>query len=166
MVAVCSARNADLARSLGADEVLDYTTVDVTAPDRAWDVFFDAFGQAGFSRAARALAAQGVYVTTLPGPETMLRAPFFSGRIFSSYEVGVWKPDPGLFLHAAGALGVRPSDCIVVEDSGPGIAAGLAAGMNRGGAPGGDLGGARSGRRSRRAQPLGASRHRLERRTA
>ncbi|KYF72955.1 HAD family hydrolase [Sorangium cellulosum] len=55
--------------------------------------------------------------------------PFFSGRIFSSYEVGVWKPDPGLFLHAAGALGVRPSDCIVVEDSGPGIAAGLAAGM-------------------------------------
>ncbi|WP_437501949.1 HAD family hydrolase [Sorangium sp. So ce1099] len=55
--------------------------------------------------------------------------PFFSGRIFSSYEVGAWKPDPGLFLHAAGAMGVPPSECVVVEDSGPGIAAGLAAGM-------------------------------------
>ncbi|WP_437813886.1 HAD family hydrolase [Sorangium sp. So ce1078] len=55
--------------------------------------------------------------------------PFFSGRIFSSYEVGTWKPDPGLFLHAAGALGARPSECVVVEDSLPGIAAGLAAGM-------------------------------------
>ncbi|XXY14999.1 HAD-IA family hydrolase [Sorangium sp. So ce216] len=56
-------------------------------------------------------------------------SPFFSGRIFSSYEVGAWKPDPGLFLHAAGAMGIPPSGCVVVEDSGPGIAAGLAAGM-------------------------------------
>ncbi|WP_437732130.1 NAD(P)-dependent alcohol dehydrogenase [Sorangium sp. So ce1335] len=74
VVAVCSARNAELARSLGADEVLDYNEVDVTAPGRTWDVFFDAFGQTGFSRAARALAASGVYVTTLPRPDTVLRS--------------------------------------------------------------------------------------------
>lgn len=56
-------------------------------------------------------------------------SPFFVDRIFSSYTVGVWKPDPGLFLHAAKAMGVSPEDCAVVEDSLPGIQAGLAAGM-------------------------------------
>lgn len=55
--------------------------------------------------------------------------PFFEGRIFSSYDVGSWKPDPGIFLHAARAMGVAPADCAVVEDSVPGIRAGLAAGM-------------------------------------
>lgn len=55
--------------------------------------------------------------------------PFFEGRIFSSYDVGSWKPDPGLFLHVAQVLGVAPADCAVVEDSLPGIRAGLAAGM-------------------------------------
>lgn len=54
---------------------------------------------------------------------------FFAGRIFSSYDVGAWKPDPGLFLHAARAMGAGPRDCAVVEDSLPGIRAGLAAGM-------------------------------------
>jgi HAD superfamily hydrolase (TIGR01509 family) len=56
--------------------------------------------------------------------------PFFEGRIFSSYDVGSWKPDPGLFLHAARVMGVTPADCAVVEDSMLGIRAGLAAGMN------------------------------------
>jgi HAD superfamily hydrolase (TIGR01509 family) len=55
--------------------------------------------------------------------------PFFEGRVFSSYDVGVWKPDPGLFLHAARVMGVAAEDCAVVEDSLFGIQAGLAAGM-------------------------------------
>ncbi|MBS1914188.1 MAG: HAD-IA family hydrolase [Bacteroidetes bacterium] len=55
--------------------------------------------------------------------------PYFGDRIFSSYEIGSWKPDPGLFLHAARAMGVGPSECAVVEDSIPGIQAGVAAGM-------------------------------------
>jgi beta-phosphoglucomutase-like phosphatase (HAD superfamily) len=54
---------------------------------------------------------------------------FFPEHIFSAYEVGVFKPDPGLFLHAAQVLGVAPPFCAVVEDSLPGIEAGLAAGM-------------------------------------
>jgi len=55
--------------------------------------------------------------------------PLFADRIFSAYEVGSWKPDPGLFLHAAGAMGVDPAACAVIEDSRPGVEAGLAAGM-------------------------------------
>lgn len=50
-------------------------------------------------------------------------------RVYCAYEVGSFKPEPGLFLHAARALGVAPAGCAVVEDSLPGIQAGLAAGM-------------------------------------
>ncbi|CAN5872640.1 HAD family hydrolase [soil metagenome] len=53
----------------------------------------------------------------------------FEGRIFSAYEVGSWKPEPGLFLHAAKTMGADPTRCVVVEDSVPGVRAALAAGM-------------------------------------
>jgi HAD superfamily hydrolase (TIGR01509 family) len=55
--------------------------------------------------------------------------PRFEGRIFSSYEIGSWKPAPDLFLHAAKTLGVPAESCAVVEDSVLGVRAGLAAGM-------------------------------------
>ncbi|WP_043839130.1 HAD family hydrolase [Muricoccus aerilatus] len=55
--------------------------------------------------------------------------PRFEGRLFSSPETGFWKPAPDLFLHAARALGFRPEDCDVVEDSTGGVEAGRAAGM-------------------------------------
>ncbi len=54
---------------------------------------------------------------------------YFEDRIFSAYEVGSWKPEPGLFLHAAEVFGVEPEHCAVIEDSMPGILAGVAAGM-------------------------------------
>lgn len=57
-------------------------------------------------------------------------APFFTrDRIFSAYDVGSWKPDPGLFLHAAEVMGVSPGRCAVVEDSLAGVQAGTNAGM-------------------------------------
>jgi len=55
--------------------------------------------------------------------------PYFTGRIFSSHDIGVWKPEPDLFLHAAKTMGVEPKHCAVVEDSIPGIQAGIRAGM-------------------------------------
>jgi len=55
--------------------------------------------------------------------------PRFQGRLFSAYDIGIWKPDPGLFLHAAKVMGVPASECIVVEDSVPGVQAAMAAGM-------------------------------------
>jgi HAD superfamily hydrolase (TIGR01509 family) len=56
-------------------------------------------------------------------------APHFGERIYSSYEVGSWKPEPGLFLHAAAAMGFAPENCVVVEDSPVGLEAAAAAGM-------------------------------------
>ena len=57
--------------------------------------------------------------------------PLLGDRVFSAYEVGHYKPAPGLFLHAARALGVAPACCAVVEDSVPGVQAGLDAEIGR-----------------------------------
>jgi HAD superfamily hydrolase (TIGR01509 family) len=50
-------------------------------------------------------------------------------RIFSATMVERGKPAPDLFLHAAASCGFAPADCVVVEDSVPGVTAGRAAGM-------------------------------------
>jgi HAD superfamily hydrolase (TIGR01509 family) len=55
--------------------------------------------------------------------------PYVGERLFCAPEVGSFKPEPGLFLHVAAALGCAPHRCAVVEDSLPGLQAGLAAGM-------------------------------------
>jgi len=54
---------------------------------------------------------------------------FFEPRLFSASDVRKGKPAPDLFLLAAARSEVEPAQCIVVEDSAPGIAAAAAAGM-------------------------------------
>ena len=53
----------------------------------------------------------------------------FDGRIFSASQVPRGKPFPDLFLHAALSMNVQPFDCVVVEDSVPGVQAARSAGM-------------------------------------
>ncbi|OUL19691.1 HAD-IA family hydrolase [Nostoc sp. 106C] len=50
-------------------------------------------------------------------------------RLFSSYDVGSWKPAPGLFLYAADKMGFSPESCVVIEDSDVGIQAAYSAGI-------------------------------------
>lgn len=54
---------------------------------------------------------------------------YFGDRLFSAYEIGVWKPDPRLFLVAAESMGFKPEECLVIEDSEVGVEAALAAHM-------------------------------------
>ena len=54
---------------------------------------------------------------------------FFDANLFSASDVRKGKPAPDLFLYVAGKLRVKPSECIVVEDSPVGVAASVAAGM-------------------------------------
>ena len=54
---------------------------------------------------------------------------FFADRVFSSYDIGSWKPDPGIFLHAAREMRTLPENCLVVEDSSAGIQAAKSANM-------------------------------------
>jgi len=53
----------------------------------------------------------------------------FENRIFSSYDIGKWKPDPGIFLHAAREMGYKPVECLVIEDSAAGIRAAISGGF-------------------------------------
>ncbi len=59
------------------------------------------------------------------GQNNMLQR--FENAMFSAHELGVAKPDPDLFLIAAGS--VSPADCVVIEDSLSGVKAARAAGM-------------------------------------
>ena len=59
---VCSTANLDLVRSLGADEVVDYTREDFSKAGRVYDVIFDTVGKSGFSRSLKALKRGGAYV--------------------------------------------------------------------------------------------------------
>lgn len=54
---------------------------------------------------------------------------FPESRIFTKIQVPRPKPFPDLFLYAAAQCGFKPADCIVIEDSVPGVRAGVAAGM-------------------------------------
>lgn len=53
----------------------------------------------------------------------------FEGNIFSCWDIGKWKPDPAIYLHAAQSIGFAPADCLVVEDSLYGVQAGIAGGF-------------------------------------
>ena len=55
---------------------------------------------------------------------------FQDEHIFSGYEIRKWKPDPALYIHAAKEMGFKPEDCVVIEDSLPGISAAIAGGFS------------------------------------
>jgi NADPH:quinone reductase-like Zn-dependent oxidoreductase len=60
---VCSTNNLDLVKSLGADNVIDYTKEDFTQGDEVYDVIFDAVGKISRSRGKRSLKEKGIYLT-------------------------------------------------------------------------------------------------------
>ena len=62
VTAVCSARNADRARSLGADHVLDYAREDFTRGGRRYDVVLDLVGNHSLTAFRRALTPSGTLV--------------------------------------------------------------------------------------------------------
>jgi NADPH:quinone reductase-like Zn-dependent oxidoreductase len=67
VTAVCSGRNADLVRRLGADAVIDYTRRDIRRHSEAFDLFFDVFGNGRFPDLRRVLTPRGRYISTVPG---------------------------------------------------------------------------------------------------
>jgi NADPH2:quinone reductase len=64
VTAVCGPNNIELVRSLGADEVIDYTRDDFTANGRRYDVIFDAAGKLSFRRCRHSLTRTGYYLAT------------------------------------------------------------------------------------------------------
>jgi NADPH:quinone reductase-like Zn-dependent oxidoreductase len=62
VTAVCSTRNIELARSIGADHVVDYTREDFTRSGERYDVLFDNAGSRSWSEYKRVLAPKATVV--------------------------------------------------------------------------------------------------------
>jgi NADPH:quinone reductase-like Zn-dependent oxidoreductase len=62
VTAVCSTRNVERARELGADRVIDYTREDFTRSGDRYDVLFDVAGSRAWSESKRVLEPDGVMV--------------------------------------------------------------------------------------------------------
>ena len=62
VTAVCSTRNVELARSLGADDVIDYTTEDVATAGQRFDVVLDLVGNRSLRELRRLLTGRGTLV--------------------------------------------------------------------------------------------------------
>ena len=82
ITAVCSTKNLDLARSIGADHVIDYTREDFTKNGHRYDLILAANGYRSISDYKRALNPKGIYVMSGgSGPqmsEAMLQGPWIS----------------------------------------------------------------------------------------
>jgi NADPH:quinone reductase-like Zn-dependent oxidoreductase len=78
---VCSTRNVEMVRSIGADHVIDYTLLDFTKGARRYDLIFDAVGNHSFSTCRRVLNPNGTYVAV--GGQT---DPWLIGPLTSSIK--------------------------------------------------------------------------------
>jgi NADPH:quinone reductase-like Zn-dependent oxidoreductase len=62
---VCSGKNLDIVRSIGADEVIDYNKEDFTKNGETYDVIFDTVRKLKRSRCRRSLGKDGIFLSTL-----------------------------------------------------------------------------------------------------
>ena len=97
VTAVCSTRNVELVRSLGADEVIDRTQVDFTTQQAMYDVVFDTVGKSSFRACRDVLTPGGIYLTTVPTFAIMMKMLFGNkpgqkrGKLATT---GLRKPEP------------------------------------------------------------------------
>lgn len=75
---VCSAANAELVRSLGADHVIDYAEEDFSKSGQTYDVIVDTAGTAPYARCKGSLRKGGRLLLVLAGMSEMLRGPWVS----------------------------------------------------------------------------------------
>jgi NADPH:quinone reductase-like Zn-dependent oxidoreductase len=64
VTAVCSTKNIELVKSLGASKVIDYTKEDFTKDDQKYNFVFDAVGKSSFFKCKQLLQPGGVYISS------------------------------------------------------------------------------------------------------
>ncbi|MFT5983887.1 MAG: NADPH:quinone reductase-like Zn-dependent oxidoreductase, partial [Ulvibacter sp.] len=64
---VCSTKNLEMVKSLGADLVIDYTTTDFTKNGQTYDVIYDTVGKSSFSSCKHSLTQKGIYMSPVLG---------------------------------------------------------------------------------------------------
>lgn len=78
VTAVCSSKNVELVKSLGADRVIDYTQQDFTKEQEKYDIIFDVISKRSFSECKKNLQPNGIYITLLPSPDVIFQGVFTS----------------------------------------------------------------------------------------
>lgn len=73
---ICSGKNMELCKKLGAGRVYDYSKNDLDGSEKRFDVFFDAAAKSTFSKSKRFLKKKGIFVTTVPGFNVILNKLF------------------------------------------------------------------------------------------
>lgn len=68
ITATCNTENIELIKSLGADNIVDYTKEDFTSSDEKYDIIFDAVGKSTFGKCKPILNTGGVYSSSELGP--------------------------------------------------------------------------------------------------
>ena len=100
---VCSTRNVELVRSIGADHVFDYTKKDFTKSERRYDLILDNVGSRSFSDYRRMLTPQGVHLpnTGHAGMSYVFKAYLLSAlmRQHMAPFLAVPSPEDMLFLN-------------------------------------------------------------------
>lgn len=85
VIGVCSTRNADMVRSIGADRVVDYTREDFARSGERYDVILDMIGNRSLSDCRRALTPRGTYALVGGNlgkmPQTLLLSPFVRQKL-------------------------------------------------------------------------------------
>jgi NADPH:quinone reductase-like Zn-dependent oxidoreductase len=76
VTAVDSTAKLDMLRSIGADQVIDYTQEDFTKRGETYDVIFDVVGTISFSRSERSISQNGTYLLANPMGSQMVRGPW------------------------------------------------------------------------------------------
>jgi NADPH:quinone reductase-like Zn-dependent oxidoreductase len=71
---VCSTANLEWVKSLGAEQVIDYTREDFIENGKTYDIIFDTIGKRSFSECKGSLTQEGIYLATVPTPIIMLQA--------------------------------------------------------------------------------------------
>ena len=84
---VCSTGNIDLAKALGADQVIDYKKDDLWSADELFDIFFDVSATATYPQAKKLLKPKGTYIFTLPSLQSMFVWPLLSLFSFRKSKV-------------------------------------------------------------------------------
>jgi len=64
VTAVCHSNHLDIVKSMGADQVIDYTSQDYTNTKTKYDFVFDSVGKTSFGKCKPALSAEGIYIST------------------------------------------------------------------------------------------------------
>jgi NADPH:quinone reductase-like Zn-dependent oxidoreductase len=77
---VCSTRNLEWVKELGADKVIDYTKVDFTKSGETYDVIFDTVGKASFSGCINSLKEGGIFLDAVAAPSGIFRRFWTSKR--------------------------------------------------------------------------------------